>query len=73
MVELVRAGLVTAHAERVVAGGKKIEVASLRITEAGRRALSSGVPAHARARDRTRSWLGNYHGRQRRTTGQISE
>ena len=40
MVELVRAGLATAKAERVVAGGKSIEVARVRITEAGRRALS---------------------------------
>ena len=37
MVELVRAGLATAHAERVVAGGKRLEVATLRITDAGRR------------------------------------
>jgi hypothetical protein len=36
MVE-VRAGLATATAERVVAGGKTIEVARVRITEAGRR------------------------------------
>jgi hypothetical protein len=40
MVELVRANLATAIHERVVAGGKTIEVASLRITEAGRRALA---------------------------------
>jgi hypothetical protein len=39
MVELVRAGLATATAERVVAGKRKIEVARVRITEAGRRAL----------------------------------
>jgi tryptophan synthase beta subunit len=39
MVELVNAGLATATAERVVAGGKKLEVARVRITEAGRRAL----------------------------------
>jgi hypothetical protein len=38
-VDLVRAGLATAKAERVVAGGGAIEVARVRITEAGRRAL----------------------------------
>jgi hypothetical protein len=38
MVELVRAGLATATAERVVAGSRKIEVATVRITEAGRKA-----------------------------------
>jgi hypothetical protein len=37
--ELVRAGLVSAQAERVVAGSRKMEVATLRITDAGRRAL----------------------------------
>jgi hypothetical protein len=40
MVELVRAGLATAKAERVVAGGLKLEVARVRITAAGRRALA---------------------------------
>jgi hypothetical protein len=40
MVELVRAGLATATAERVVAGRRTIEVARVRITEAGRRALA---------------------------------
>ena len=39
MVELVRAGLATATAERVVAGNRTMEVAALRITEAGRRRL----------------------------------
>jgi hypothetical protein len=39
MVKLVNAGLATATAERMVAGGKTIEVARVRITEAGRRAL----------------------------------
>jgi hypothetical protein len=41
MVELVRAGLATATAERVVAGKQRLEVATVRITEAGRRALGS--------------------------------
>jgi hypothetical protein len=38
LVELVRAGLATATAERMVAGNRTIEVARVRITEAGRRA-----------------------------------
>jgi len=33
-------GLATTHAERMVAGGKSIEVARVKIAEAGRRALS---------------------------------
>jgi len=41
MVELVRGGLATATAERVRAGSRAIEVATLRITEAGRRALGA--------------------------------
>ena len=41
MVDLVCTGLATAHAERVVAGSRKMEVATLRITVAGRRALAS--------------------------------
>jgi hypothetical protein len=40
MVELVRDGLATATAERVVAGNRTIEIARVRITEAGRRALA---------------------------------
>jgi hypothetical protein len=40
MVGLVNAGLGTAKAERVVAGSKTIEVARVRITEAGWRALA---------------------------------
>jgi membrane carboxypeptidase/penicillin-binding protein PbpC len=40
MVELVNAGLATATGERVVAGGSTIEVARVKITEAGRRALA---------------------------------
>jgi hypothetical protein len=42
MVELVRAGLATATAERVRAGNRTLEVARVRITEAGR-ALVEGV------------------------------
>jgi hypothetical protein len=40
LVELVRAGLATATAQRVKAGREWMEVATLRITEAGRRALA---------------------------------
>jgi hypothetical protein len=41
MVELVNAGLATATAERVVVAGRRtIEVARVRITEAGRRTLA---------------------------------
>jgi hypothetical protein len=40
MVDLIRAGLATAKAEGVVAAGRTIEVARVRITEAGRRALA---------------------------------
>jgi hypothetical protein len=39
LVELVRAGLATATPQRVRAGGHTMEVATLRITEAGRRVL----------------------------------
>jgi hypothetical protein len=42
MVELVCAGLATATAERVVAGGKMIEVARVRITGEGRILHRSG-------------------------------
>jgi hypothetical protein len=40
MVELVRAGLATATGERVVAGKREIEVARVRITAKGRKALN---------------------------------
>jgi acyl-coenzyme A thioesterase PaaI-like protein len=43
MVELIRAGLATAQAERVVAGGKTVEVARVRITDAGRRVLAEST------------------------------
>jgi hypothetical protein len=42
MVELVRAGLASATAERMIAGNKTMEIARVRITEAGRRALVAG-------------------------------
>jgi hypothetical protein len=40
LVDLVRAGLASATPERMVAGSKAIEIARVRITEAGRRALN---------------------------------
>jgi hypothetical protein len=42
IVDLVRAGLATAHSRRVVAGGggHRIEAARVKITEAGRQALT---------------------------------
>jgi hypothetical protein len=43
LVELIRAGLATATAERVVAGRHTVEVARVRITEAGRRALKAAT------------------------------
>jgi hypothetical protein len=39
MVELVRAGLASASAKRVLAGSRPMEVATARISDAGRRAL----------------------------------
>ena len=39
MVDLCVAGLATAIPERMVAGGRTVEVATVRITEAGRRVL----------------------------------
>jgi hypothetical protein len=41
VVDLVRAGLATATAERVVAGKRKLEIARVRVTEAGKLALGS--------------------------------
>ena len=40
IVELVRGGLATATAEHVVAGGREHEIATVRITDAGRRVLA---------------------------------
>jgi hypothetical protein len=42
IVRLVHTGLATVHTERMVAGRQTIEVARVRITEAGRRLLSGG-------------------------------
>jgi hypothetical protein len=41
MVELIHAGLATASAERIVAGRRTIEVARVRITDAGLQSLAS--------------------------------
>jgi hypothetical protein len=41
LVELIRDGLATAHTQRMMAGSKAIEVTVMRITEAGRRAIST--------------------------------
>jgi len=43
MVELVRAALASAQDERVIVGSRKMEVATVRITDAGRRALTLGA------------------------------
>jgi hypothetical protein len=40
IVELVDAGLATESTKRVVAGSRRFEVGTLRITDAGRRALT---------------------------------
>jgi hypothetical protein len=40
MVELVHTGLATAHSQRVIVGRRTIEVARVKITEAGRPALA---------------------------------
>ena len=40
MVELVRAGLASATAERVVAGGKTVEVARMQVTATGQQVLA---------------------------------
>jgi len=40
LVDLCVAGLVTATPERIVAGGRKVEVVRLKITDAGRQALT---------------------------------
>ena len=44
LLELVRVRLATATGERVAMGPRKIEVARLRITEAGRQALNAMEP-----------------------------
>jgi hypothetical protein len=40
LVDLIRTGMATRQTERVVAGGRAMEVARVRITEVGRRALA---------------------------------
>jgi hypothetical protein len=41
LVELINAGLATASIERMVAGGRRVKVTRMRITGAGRRALTT--------------------------------
>jgi hypothetical protein len=43
MVELIRDGLATAKTERMVAGGRPMEVSRVRITDAGRRSLAEST------------------------------
>ena len=43
MVELVRAGLASASAKRVIAGWRETEVAMVQITDAGRRVLKGAL------------------------------
>ena len=40
LIELINAGFATTSVERMVAGGRRIEVTRMRITAAGRRALA---------------------------------
>ena len=47
LVELIRAGLATASTERVGGGGRAMEIARVRITEAGRRALAGAMGARS--------------------------
>src|SRR5262249_39854888 len=49
LVELVRAGLASAHAERMVAGGKMMEATRVKISEAGWQALA-GEAVNGRAK-----------------------
>jgi capsid protein len=46
MVDLIRAGLATAKAECVMAGGRTVEVTRVRITEAGRRVLAETLQSN---------------------------
>jgi hypothetical protein len=40
VVELVRAGIATVHTDRIVDGGRTLEVARVKVTDAGRQALA---------------------------------
>ena len=40
LIELINAGFATTSIERMVAGGRRVEVTRMRITAAGRRALA---------------------------------
>jgi len=43
LADMVRAGLATAKAERVVVGGRSMEAVRVRVTDAGRQALMEGA------------------------------
>jgi len=49
LVDLVRAGLASAHAERAIADGKMMEVARVKLSEAGWQALA-GSATNGRAK-----------------------
>ena len=42
--ELVRAGVATAEARRVLAGGRTVDVTRIKLTDAGRQALGRSCP-----------------------------
>src|SRR5260370_29497026 len=46
LVDLIRAGLATANTERMVAGGRPIEVTRVRITDAGQRTHEDRTPTY---------------------------
>jgi hypothetical protein len=52
LVDLIRAGLATANTERMVAGGRPIEVTRVRITDAGQRTHGDRTPTHGYAATR---------------------
>jgi hypothetical protein len=54
LVDLIRAGLATANTERMVAGGRSIEVTRVRITDAGQRTHEDRTPTHGYAETRGR-------------------
>jgi hypothetical protein len=55
LVDLIRAGLATANTERMVAGGRPIEVTRVRITDAGQRTHEDRTPTHGYAATRLRA------------------
>jgi hypothetical protein len=53
LIELVRAGLASAHAERMIANGKTMEVARMKISEDGWQALADDAINDGRNQDET--------------------